>query len=163
MDAHKRFGAPLYPEDDQAADDEGRGDHRGVEQMGLDRLVNEETDDAGGHETDGDIEDKASGFVTAAELAQGAGNPLPVDDDHRQDRAGLDRNVENLRLVVGHAQQGAGQDQMPGRRNRQEFGQAFNDAHHGGLQQQYEVQIHSRGFKLGLMIACEYWAIGEVA
>ena len=60
-----------------------------------------------------------------------------------EDRAGLDRDVEDLRLVVGHAEQRAGEDQVAGARDGQEFGQAFDDAHDGGLGEKDGIQARS--------------------
>jgi hypothetical protein len=65
---------------------------------------------------------------------------LPVDQDDREDRAGLDRDVEHFGLVVVKTEQRAGQDQVACRGDGKEFGQAFDDAHDGGFDQQCYVQ-----------------------
>jgi len=62
---------------------------------------------------------------TQRELPQ----PLPVDQDHRKDRAGLDRDIEQ---VTAMAEPALGDQQMAGAGNRQEFGDAFNDAEQQG-------------------------------
>ena len=68
------------------------------------------------------------------------GQALAVDDHDGEDGAGLDRDVEDLALVVGEAEQRAGEDQVAGARDRQEFGQAFDDPHDRGLEQHNEIQ-----------------------
>ncbi len=68
---------------------------------------------------------------------------LPVHQDHREDRAGLDGDVEHLGFGIVKPQQGARQNQMAGGRNGQELGQSLDDPHDGGLDQQYNVHTHS--------------------
>ena len=57
---------------------------------------------------------------TGRELPQ----PLAVDQHDGEDRAGLDHDVENLRAM---AEPVFGDQQMAGARDRQEFGDAFDD------------------------------------
>src|SRR6266850_267786 len=51
-----------------------------------------------------------------------------VFPDHREDGAGLDRDVEHLAALVVRAEEVACQDQVPGARDGQELGQPFDDA-----------------------------------
>jgi hypothetical protein len=74
---------------------------------------------------------------------------LPVHDDHGKDRAGLDRNVEDLGFLVVEAKERARKDEVAGARNRQELGEAFDDAHHGRLGQQHQIHLHSFVFGTG--------------
>jgi hypothetical protein len=69
---------------------------------------------------------------------------LPVDQDDRKDGAGLDRDVENFGFFVVKTEQRAGQNQVACRGDGKEFGQAFNDAHDGGFDQQCNVHAGSR-------------------
>ena len=50
---------------------------------------------------------------------------LPADGE---DRAGLDDDLEHLGVIAGVAEQRAGDDQMSGRRDRQELGETLDDA-----------------------------------
>ena len=74
---------------------------------------------------------------------QGGPDLLPVDDDHRQDGAGLDGDVEDLGLVIVEAQQRTGQDQVPGARDGQELGEPLHHPHDRGLGQQDDIHAHS--------------------
>ena len=52
----------------------------------------------------------------------------PVEDDDREDRAQLDDDVERRPLLRVEAEQLGGEDQVAGRGDRQEFGDALDDA-----------------------------------
>ena len=57
--------------------------------------------------------------------------PAEVDRQQRQDRAELDQDREGLaEVVVAEAEEMLDQQQMPGRRDREEFGEALDDAEH---------------------------------
>ena len=70
---------------------------------------------------------------------------VPDDGEHR---AGLDRDVEQLGLLVGPAEQGAGEDQVPGAGDGQELGQPFDDAEDEGLDQQRQrvEKLHAAAY-----------------
>jgi hypothetical protein len=68
---------------------------------------------------------------------------LPVDDDHRQDGAGLDRDVEDLGLLVVEAQQRARQDQVPVDEIGRNSVKPLDHAHHGRLDQQNNIHARS--------------------
>jgi hypothetical protein len=53
---------------------------------------------------------------------------LPIGHDDREDRAKLDRDLECLFRFALKAEQGAGQNEMAGGGNGDEFGQPFEDA-----------------------------------
>ena len=57
------------------------------------------------------------------------GDAGPVFPAHGEDGGGLDHDLEYLDLLAGEFEQAAGHDQVAGGRNRQEFRQAFDDAH----------------------------------
>ena len=74
-----------------------------------------------------------------------AGQHLPDLDPefpaHGKNCAGLDHDFEYLDFFAGEIKQAAGEDQVPGRRNRQKFGQAFDDAHDQRLERENEVHL----------------------
>jgi hypothetical protein len=115
----------------------------GREQMRLDGLAEQQTEDDSREEGDADIQHEATRALLRGQLGRHALEALGVDQDHRQDGAGLDGDVEHLALGVVHAEQVAGQDQVPGGADRQEFGQALDDPHDRGLDQQQKVQTGS--------------------
>jgi len=136
VDAHRAGWAAFGPEDDEAAHDEGSGHHGRGEQVGLDGLAQQQSHDDRRQKTDQHIEGKTLGLGTVCQPSNGAADFLPVDQDHREDRTGLDGDVEDFGLVVVKAQQASSQDQVPSGRNRQKFGQSFDHAHDGGFDEQ---------------------------
>ena len=57
-----------------------------------------------------------------------------IDRQQRQDRAELDQHREGLaEIVVVEAEEALHQQQMPGRGDRKEFGQALDDAEDAAL------------------------------
>src|SRR3546814_9173354 len=54
----------------------------------------------------------------------------PVEHDHREDRAQLDDDIERARHRAVEAEQFAREDQVAGRRHRQEFGQPLRSEEH---------------------------------
>ena len=65
------------------------------------------------------------------------GDALAVFPADCQDGAGLDGDLEDIhdffRDILGKVEQAAGQDQMPRGRNRQEFGETFDQPHDDGF------------------------------
>src|SRR5271163_1361256 len=57
---------------------------------------------------------------------------LAIDPAHREDRAQLDHDVEELALRPLDAEQAVGENQMPGRGNRQKLGQPLDNAEETG-------------------------------
>ena len=145
MDAGLRLRPPLDPQDDQAADDEGTGHHRRREQIRLDRLSKQQPQHHGGHKGNQHIEREALRLALGGQGPHRIADFLPVHQDHREDRAGLDGDIKDLGLLVIKPEQRASQNQMPGAGDRKEFGQALDDAHDGGLDQQEDV--HARSLK----------------
>ena len=137
--------AALDEQDRQAADDEGQRHRHRREQVRLDRLRERQPEHHRGHERDQHVEREALRDPVAADVGDGAREALPVLPDDGEHRAGLDRDLEHLGRLAGEAQQRAGDDQVPGRRDRQELGQALDDAHHGGLDQHQRVQTQLPG------------------
>ena len=108
--------------------------------MRLDRLGEQHAEHGGRQEADAHVDGETLCARIAAQAGDGFAQTLRIDEHHREDRAGLDRDVEHLALLVGEAEQRSGEDQMSGRRDWQEFGQPLDDAHEGGLDEQQRVQ-----------------------
>ena len=128
----------------------------GVKRCALIALPNSRPSTTAGTKAIATLSAKRRARGVAAEAGERRREPLPVDDDHREDRAGLDRDVEHLALVVGEAEQRAGEDQVAGARDRQELGQALDDAHQGGLDEQHQIQRRLRMAKRGMLAAPSY-------
>lgn len=135
LDADAVFAA-LGPEDDEGADDEGERHRHRLEEMRLDGLLEEEAEQRERHEGDGEVEDETVGQAFAAEAGEHPGDARPVFPDHRQDGAGLDDDLEELAALVVEIEQVAGEDQVAGRGDGQEFGQALDHAEDQGFQKQ---------------------------
>ena len=123
------LGQSLDHEDGDAANDEGDRDHFRVPEQRLDMLQQDEAEDRRWQESDQDVADEPPRYGIAPEQAldhRPEGAPVKYHD--REDRAELDDDVEGVPLRVVIAEQGARQDQMPGRGHGQEFGDALDDA-----------------------------------
>ena len=99
---------------------------------------------AAGRKPISDVEHEAARLRIAGEdAAQRLADSLAIDQHDGEDGAGLDHDLEHLGLIaggVGEAEQRAGEDEVAGARDRQEFGQALDDAHQGGLEEQDRIQ-----------------------
>ena len=73
-------------------------------------------------------------------VERGSDQIAPVLNPDSKPFPGLDGNVKHLGLVVVKAQQGPGQNQMPGTGNRQKLRQPLDHAHDDGFQQQCNIQ-----------------------
>ena len=88
-----------------------------------------------GHERDRKVEHEAARRRVAAQAAKGMREAAPVLPDDGEDRAGLDHDLEYLRLVAVEADQVAREDQVPRARDGEEFGQTLDDAQDQGVDQ----------------------------
>ena len=103
-------------------------DHRAAEH-GLDVGMQRQAEDRRRQEGDKHVAQEAPGFGLAMPEADEDGEEgPPVEHDHRKDRAELDDDVEHRPVVRIVAEQRAGKDEMAGRRDRDELGDAFDDA-----------------------------------
>ena len=125
--------------DDEATDDEGGRHHRGREQMRLDGIAKQEAQQHSRKKGDQHIQSKATRQTLAGQSHDGALDFLPINNDHRQDGAGLDGDVKNLGFLVVKAQQSPREDKVASGRDGQKLGQTFHDAHHCSLQKQREI------------------------
>ena len=102
--------------------------HRLAEQR-LDLLVQSRADDRRRQERDQHVANERPRPRLAAQSSRRDGQERPpVGDDHRQDRTQLDDDVEHLPSIRIVAEQRGSEDQVPGRRDRQKFGQPLDDA-----------------------------------
>jgi len=102
----------------------------------------------GRQEADEEQADEAPRAAFGGEAAGDVQQALAVVPAHREDRPELDHDLEHLAGVVVVAEQVAEDDQVPGGRDRQELGEALDDAEHEGGEEEGEVHaIRSGGGK----------------
>ncbi len=110
--------------------------------MRLDRLAEQQAEYRQRQEGDEQVEREALRGFLFLHQARGHRSQLgAVFPAHREDRRELDDDLEHLAALVVEVQQIADQDQMPGGRDRQEFGQAFDHAKNGGFDEQQDVHV----------------------
>src|SRR5262249_37590758 len=74
----------------------------------------------------------------------------PVEDNDGENGSELDDNLEDLSQGLGKIDEIAGEYEMPGRRDRQEFGYTLDDAEANGLRPNMEVgQLRVLRWKTG--------------
>jgi len=105
----------LRPDDDERTDDERARDGNRREEMGLDRLVERETDDRRRKERDDQVERETSRGHVTAEPREHRDELCPEFPAHRENRARLNDDLERFRLLAGVAHERAGHDQVAGR------------------------------------------------
>ncbi len=104
--------------------------------MRLDDLAEGEAEDGQGQEGDGEVGDEAARIGVAAQAGGDGAEPGPVFPADGENGTGLDDDFEELAALVVETEQVAGEDQMAGRGDGQELGQALDDAEDEGMQQQ---------------------------
>src|SRR5688572_21688151 len=121
----RRLEELLEGDERDAAQDERPDDDRSVpEQVRLHDLVEEEAEDRGRDERRGHAQEDLP-------VEQEA---LPGDGQHGQDGAELDGDLERLQeFRFRHAEELGGEDEVPGRRDGQEFRQPFDGAQDDGV------------------------------
>ena len=127
----RRALLPLPPfdgKDDQRAHDECAGDGNRREQARLDCAGEGEPQHCGGQERDQEVQREALRAAIARQPASDGEKSGPVFPADGDDGAGLDDNLEQFRPLAGEIQQRSGDDQVTGRRHRQKFGQALDQA-----------------------------------
>src|SRR6185437_13476138 len=136
--AHRHFGhsddlavlhQPLDDEDRDSADDQGDGDDHRVAEQSLDMLDQDVAHEPPGHR------------IPLEQAFEHRPESPPVEDDDGEDRAQLDDDVERLPLGGVEAQKLGGEDQVAGRGDGQELGDALDDAEDQGEEQ----ERHSSG------------------
>lgn len=131
-------GAFFYPHDGEAAQDEGEGDADGVEEGGFNLFAEQETGNGGGDEGDGEVEGEAVGGGIAADVGDDVGEAAAVFKQHGEDGAQLDGDFKDFFFAV-EVQKGGEDDEVPRAGNRQEFGEAFDDAEDEGFENEGDV------------------------
>src|SRR6266567_7521312 len=131
VDAHGAWVASLTtlrPQDHECANDERARDRHWRKQSRLDRAAEGEPEHGGGKKRDQQVEDEAlRATVTedACRHRQELDAILPADGE---DRAGLNDDLEELRLFSRVAKERSGNDQMPGAGDGEKFGEPLDDA-----------------------------------
>src|SRR5262249_12235678 len=113
---------PLDEDDADRPDDEGGGHGAWAEEMLLDPVGRDESEDGGGNEGDGDADREA------ARGGHDANKALPVLDDDGEHRSELNEDREDLGAVPFESEQMVRQEQMAGRGDGQELGNSLDDA-----------------------------------
>ena len=135
--------APLDPQDHECAGDErGRHRHR-PEEMRLDQAPEQQAKDRRRDEGYHQVRDEPLRGAVRGEPREHREKLRAVLPHDREHRAGLDREIERLRLLAVEAEQIGGEDQVAGARDRQELGEAFDDAEDERLEE--ERDIHAAG------------------
>ena len=120
---------PLDRQDRDAAEQQRPGDDQRAAEHRLDPVDQDEADHRRGQEADDDVAEEAPGFGLPPDQAdQHRPEGPPVEHDHGEDRAQLDDDVEHRPARGVVAEQFAGEDQMAGRGDRDELGDALDDA-----------------------------------
>jgi len=131
--------APLGPQDQHSADDEGGGHHDGIEHVGLDRLGEQEPQQRRRQEGQDQIDGKAPGTPVRGQPGDHLTDLGPVLPHHGEDGRQLDGDLEYLAALVVEVEQIAGHDQVAGAGDGEELGQALDDAEDQGFQQEDKV------------------------
>ncbi len=113
-------------------------------------LVEREAEHGGGQERHDEIDGEALRAGVAEDSAQDRDEPRPELPADGEDRAGLDHDLERLRLLAGVARERAGDDQVAGGGDRQEFGEALDDAEQQRGDERGLVQEAGRKKKAGM-------------
>jgi len=88
----------------------------------------QQPEDRGGHEGEQQIDDEALRVARARQSRGDFPEPCAIFPADGEDGARLDDDLEHLRALARVAEQRSGDDQVAGRRDRQEFGQTLDDA-----------------------------------
>ena len=111
---------------DDAAQDQADGDGGAVEQVVGDVVVQRQADEGGGQEGQDHAHPEALHRAVAGDALGLLPQGLEVEPEHRQHAAQLDDDFEGVAAL--ELQQFLGDDQVAGAGNRQEFGDALDDA-----------------------------------
>ena len=133
--------SPLDADDGQPAHDEGDADRQWRFEQRLDLLEQKDADDGRWKKGDQDVAHETDRYRIDPHQADGdCPECPPVKHDHRQDRAQLNDDIEHPPMLGIIAEQRTGEDQMAGRGNRDELGDALDNA-----EDEDAEQIHGGG------------------
>ncbi len=126
---------PVDEEQHDATEDQHDRDQRHrFEHHARDEVVEQDAEDRRRKEGDDDAEGEAARRRARWEASIGeAPEPAGIDREQRQDRAELDQHLEGLAVVL-EAKELADEEEMRGRGNGQEFGDALDDAKDQGVE-----------------------------
>ncbi len=96
--------------------------------MKLDRLCEKQPEDRGRKKRDRQVDDETLSVTASWKLRHDADEPRAILPANGQNRARLNDDLEHFGALAGVAEQRSGKDQMPGGRDRQKFGEPFDDA-----------------------------------
>lgn len=96
-------------------------------------MMEDQAEDTGGNTG----KDKKPDAVEARETPVGSGpdeadEPVPVKDDHGEDGAKLNKDLEDARFFAGEAEEIAHDDEVSRRGDRKELSQALDNAEYDG-------------------------------
>ena len=120
--------AAFCPQDDKCPDDERQCDRQGLEEIGLDRFLEEQAENGERQKGDEQVERKALGGAFARQAGKHLGDFYAVFPADGKNGARLDDDLEQFAARVVETEQITGKDQMAGRGDRQKFGQTFDNA-----------------------------------
>ena len=100
----------------------------GANRWRLDDLREQQAEHRGGQEGEQQVDDEALRVARLGEARGDLAEPRAIFPADGEDGARLDDDLEHLRALARVAEQRSGDDQVAGRRDRQEFGQALDDA-----------------------------------
>ena len=136
--ARVRIAAPVEPDHPHAAHEQ-REEHRPRgEEVLLDRVVEQGSEERRGKEGRCHVEQQApAGGVAPHEAPEHLRDARPVEAEHGENRPALDRDLEGGERLAAlgalESQQPGREDQMPRRRDGQELGHALDEAEDDGL------------------------------
>src|SRR5882672_6020964 len=127
--APARAAPALEEHHDDASGKKRDRDRAGTEEMLLDLMVKREPQDRRRQERDEKLEEEppAPG-ARPHEPGQHLQDARAIEPDHGQERPGLDHDLERVHHPADEAHGVRGQDQVPGRGDRQELGEPFDRA-----------------------------------
>src|SRR5262249_42098254 len=112
-----------------AADDQREADHPGIEQHLLDVFSGDQADDDRRQKRDQQADDEAAIVGIAEHADRDPPQFAEIDYDDRKDRAELNQDRKALpEIVVAEIEEAFREQEMPGRRHRQELGDALDNA-----------------------------------
>ena len=124
---------PLDQEDQDPAYDHRR-DHDPVrEEISLDDVVQERTQDRRREEGHDDREREAARTRIVRQADQRSPQPAEIEHADGEDGAELDDDLEDVGQRLRQTDDAVGEDQVAGRGDGQKLGQALDDAENGGL------------------------------
>ncbi len=132
----------IDPQQHRAPRDQREAHHPGIEQHLLDQFVGRRPDHRRRQEGQQHADDETPGLRIVEHAGSEMPQPPRIDRQQSQDRAELNQNREAFaESVVAEAEKLLHEQQMPGRRDRNELGQSLNHAEDRRLD---DIEYHGR-------------------